>query len=135
MLSFVRTAVVVFSAVSAFAIGATGASSPANAHPGWVAIAADGKGSWGYALGEPNEDQARAFAMAGCAPTGIGCQIVGVAQAPCFAYVDTDSRGGEYKWAGYYGPTEEQAINEALNRCLESGGLPGTCQVVKSGCE
>lgn len=132
MLSFVRTAVVVLSAVSAFAIGATGASSPANAHPGWVAIAADGKGSWGYALGEPNEDQARAFAMAGCAPTGIGCEIRAVGQQPCYAYVE--SRAGGYWWAYDIGPTQEQVTYNALNICVQ-GAPQGTCHVVKSACE
>jgi hypothetical protein len=132
MLSFVRTAVVVLSAVSAFAIGATCASSPANAHPGWVAIAADSKGSWGYALGEPNEDQARAFAMAGCAPTGIGCEIKAVGQQSCFAYVE--SRAGGYWYADFIGPTEEEVTYNALNVCLQ-GAPQGTCHVVKSACE
>jgi hypothetical protein len=132
MLSFVRTAVVVLSGVSAFAIGATGASSPANAHPGWVAVAADGKGSWGYALGEPNENQARAFAMAGCAPTGIGCHIEQVAQTNCFAYVE--SRAGGYWYGVGVGPAQQEVEYGALNVCLQ-GAPEGTCRVVKSSCE
>ena len=87
MLSSVRTAVVALSTVSAFALGATGASSPAIAQEGWVAVAADGKGYWGYAFGQATEEQARATALQGCGRSD--CNIEGAARTRCFAYVES----------------------------------------------
>jgi len=132
MLSFIRTAVVVLSAVSAFAIGATGASSPANAQGGWVAVAADGKGSWGYGSDQQTQDQARALALQGCGGTGIGCNIEQVAQTNCFAYVE--SRAGGYWYGVSVGPTEGNVVAGALNFC-QLGAPQGTCKVVKASCE
>lgn len=131
MLSFVRNAAVVLSAVSAVAIGATGASSPANAQVNWVAIAADGKGSWGYASGQQNQNEARAIALQACARTGIGCNIEQEAQAHCFAYVE--SRAGGYWYGVSVGPTEGHVVASAQNYC-QLGAPQGTCRVVKASC-
>ncbi len=133
MLSATRTAVVVLSAVSAIAIGAIGASAPANAQGGWVAVAADGKGSWGYASNQQTQDQARALALQGCAGTGIGCNIEQVAQTNCFAYVESRADGG-YWYGDSVGPMEGNVVGGALNYC-QLAAPQGTCQVVKASCE
>ena len=130
MLSSVRTAVVVLSTVSAFALGATGASSPAIAQEDWVAVAADGKGYWGYAFGEATEEQARATALQGCGRSG--CNIEGAARARCFAYVE--SREGAGYWYGVgIGPTEDGVLATAQRGC-GLGAPQGTCRVVKASC-
>jgi hypothetical protein len=75
----VRTAVVV---VCGLFIGGLGASGmPVQAHAqGWVAVAADSKGRWGYAFGERTSARARAEALRGCGARG--CDIQETARAP-----------------------------------------------------
>jgi uncharacterized protein DUF4189 len=87
----VRTAVVV---VCGLFIGGLGASGmPVQAHAqGWVAVAADSKGRWGYAFGERTSARARAEALRGCGAPG--CDIQDTARARCLAYVE--SRAGGY---------------------------------------
>jgi len=87
----VRTAVVV---VCGLFIGGLGASGmPVQAHAqGWVAVAADSKGRWGYAFGERTSALARAEALRGCGARG--CDIQETARARCLAYVE--SRAGGY---------------------------------------
>jgi hypothetical protein len=131
MVSSIKTAVAVLSAVSAFAIGATGASSTVNAQ-GWVAIAADGKGSWGYATGKQTQDQARDLALQICGRTGIGCNIEQAAQAHCFAYVE--SRAGGYWYGVSVGPTVGNVVDSARTYC-QLGAPQGSCRVVKASCE
>jgi hypothetical protein len=74
----VRTAVVVVCGLLTGGLGAIGM--PAQAHAqGWVAVAADSKGRWGYAFGERTSAQARAEALRGCGARG--CDIQETARA------------------------------------------------------
>ena len=67
MSSVVRTAVVVVCGLFIGGLGAIGM--PAQAHAqGWVAVAADSKGRWGYAFGERTSARAR-----GRGPAGLRC--------------------------------------------------------------
>ena len=86
----VRTAVVV---VCGLFIGGLGASGmPVQAHAqGWVAVAADSRGRWGYAFGERTSALARAEALRGCGAPG--CDIQETVRARCLAYVE--SRAGD----------------------------------------
>lgn len=74
----VRTSVVVVCGLFIGGLGAIGM--PAQAHAqGWVAVAADSKGRWGYAFGERTSAQARAEALRGCGARG--CDIQETARA------------------------------------------------------
>ena len=129
MLSSVRTAVVVLSAMSAFALITVAASSRANAE-GWVAVAADGKGYWGYEFGKETEEQARAEALQGC---GRGdCNVEAAARTRCFAYVE--SRSGGYWYGVGIGPSEDGVLSTARRGC-GLGAPEGTCRVVKANCD
>src|ERR1700733_4333715 len=93
MSNSVRAAVVVVCGLFA-GLGAIGIPSPAGAQ-GWMAVAADSRGHWGYAFGERTSARARAEALRGC---GVrGCDIQETARARCLAYVE--SRAGGY-WYG-----------------------------------
>jgi hypothetical protein len=68
----VRTAVVVVCGLFIGGLGAIGM--PAQAHAqGWVAVAADSNGRWGYAFGERTSARAQAEALRGCGARG--CDI------------------------------------------------------------
>jgi hypothetical protein len=87
----VRTAVVVVCALFIGGLGVIGMPAQAPAQ-GWVAVAADSKGRWGYAFGERTSARAQAEALRGCGARG--CDIQETARARCLAYVE--SRAGGY---------------------------------------
>jgi hypothetical protein len=128
MLKPVRTAAVVLGGVLALGLGVTSAPPPAVAQ-GWVAVAADGKGRWGYAFGQRTQAQARGAALKGCG--GGECNIEGSAQARCFAYVE--SRAGGYWYGVGIGRRESAVLATARHGC-GLGAPAGTCKVVKAAC-
>jgi tetratricopeptide (TPR) repeat protein len=95
----------------------------------WAAIAADGNGRWGHAVGQPSQDVARNAALKGCG--GSGCKILDALQARCIAYAE--SREGGYWYFGFLGPNESAVQNNALNACNKAAPA-GSCKLLKSIC-
>ena len=124
----VRTAAVL---VCELFIGGLGAiEMPAQAHAqGWVAVAADSKGRWGYAFGKRTSAQAQVEALRGCGARG--CDIQDTARARCLAYVE--SRAGGYWYGVGLGRTQNAAVSTARSGC-GLGAPARTCQVVKVLC-
>ena len=112
-------------------IGGLGAiGMPAQAHAqGWVAVAADSKGRWGYAFGERTSARAQAEALRGCGARG--CDIQETARARCLAYVE--SRAGGYWYGVGLGRTQNAALSTARRGC-GLGAPARTCRVVKAIC-
>jgi len=96
---------------------------------GWVAVAADSKGRWGYAFGERTSARARAEALRGCGAPG--CDIQDTARARCLAYVE--SRAGGYWYGVGLGRTQHAALSTARRGC-GLGAPARTCRVVKALC-
>jgi hypothetical protein len=68
----------------------------AHADGGWVAIARDGSGYWGYANDYPDSRSAASAALRGCGHGG--CKLAFSERANCLAYAE--SRAGGY-WDAY----------------------------------
>ena len=96
----------------------------------WAAIAADGSGGWGYALGQPSQDAAEKAALEDC---GSGCKIIGARalKANCLAYAE--SRQGGYWYFGWLGPDESTVQSKVLNSC-NNAAPAGSCKLLKSLC-
>ena len=101
---------------------------PAKSGP-WAAIAADGSGGWGYAVGQPSRDEARNAALKDCG--GSGCKILDALKFRCIAYVE--SRQGGYWYFAWIGPNESNVQSKALNGC-DKAAPAGSCKLVKSIC-
>lgn len=95
----------------------------------WAAIAADGNGRWGYAVGQPSQDVAANAALTDCG--GSGCKILGALQARCLAYAE--SREGGYWYFGFLGFNESAVQNKSLNAC-NNAAPAGSCKLLKSIC-
>ncbi len=95
----------------------------------WAAIAADGNGGWGSAVGQPSQDEARNAALKDCG--GSACKILDALQSRCIAYVE--SRQGGYWYFDWIGPNESNVQNNALNACNKKAPA-GSCKLVKSIC-
>ena len=95
----------------------------------WAAIAADGNGGWGSAVGQPSQDEARNAALKDCG--GSACKILDALQSRCIAYVE--SRQGGYWYFDWIGPNESNVQNNALNACNKKAPA-GSCKIVKSIC-
>ena len=94
----------------------------------WAAIAADGKGRWGDAVGQPSQDEARNAALKDC---GSGCKVLDALEASCIAYAE--SRQGGYWYFDWLGPNESVVQNNVLNACNKKAPA-GSCKLVKSIC-
>jgi tetratricopeptide (TPR) repeat protein len=114
--------------------GGQGSQGSAKAQPPtsgpWAAIAADGKGLWGYSLSQPSQDAAANAALEDC---GDDCKIIGdrALEASCIAYVE--SRQGGYWYFGYLGANESAVQDNAMNACNKAAPA-GSCKLVKSLC-
>jgi tetratricopeptide (TPR) repeat protein len=95
----------------------------------WAAVAADGSGRWGSAVGQPSQDEARNAALKDCG--GSGCKVLDALQASCIAYAE--SREGGYWYFDWLGPNESAVQNNVLNACNKKAPL-GSCKLVKSNC-
>ena len=95
----------------------------------WGALAADGKGRWGYAIGYATEEFARAAAVKGCG--GGTCKAALAAQMRCYAYYESRTRGYWYGMA--LDGSLQRAISTARGFC-EKGAPAGTCKEMKAQC-
>jgi Domain of unknown function (DUF4189) len=97
--------------------------------PGWISVAANGRGYWGYGYNKRNADSAKWAAMNGC--NSNGCKTVFTARTKCFAYAE--SRQGGYWYGTGYGSNGNDAGNIARSGC--AGGAPqDTCKLVTLMC-
>jgi hypothetical protein len=105
-------------------------ATPAKPQAGlWGALAADGKGAWGYAVGYGTDTSAKSAALKGCG--NRQCKLAVAGQARCYAYFE--SKAGGY-WYGLALHTSlETAVSVARQGCTK-GAPAGSCQLVKSGC-
>jgi hypothetical protein len=94
----------------------------------WAAIAADGKGRWGYGTKFDSADGARKAALAGC---GSGCKVEISAQNRCIAYAE--SKAGGYWYGASIGRTQNAVTAAARNACA-AGAPKGSCKVVRVLC-
>jgi hypothetical protein len=102
---------------------------PSSSGP-WAAIAADGKGRWGYAVAQPSPDVARNAALQGC---GDGaCQILDALQARCIAYAESRANGG-YWYFGHFGSDARSVENNAMSACWKAAP-ENSCALVKAVC-
>ena len=96
---------------------------------GWGAVAANGKGFWGFAVAQASEAQARDAAVKGCGQPD--CKVAIAGQNRCIAYYE--SRQGGYWYGLALGGTEAFVRDVALRGC-SSGAPRGSCKRVKSLC-
>ena len=95
----------------------------------WGALAADGKGSWGFAVNQASESVARDAALRGCGNAQCAVKIAG--QVACYAYFESRTKG---YWYGYHLHTSgATAVQGARSEC-EKRAPAGTCKLVKSNC-
>ena len=98
----------------------------------YVAIAANGRGVWGYALGFGTRAMAEASAIAGCGAERATCKIVAQGETACFAYVD--ARQGSAYWFGVGLSANERGAIDVANKGCGGGAPAGTCKLVKAAC-
>ncbi|GEP05230.1 DUF4189 domain-containing protein [Methylobacterium oxalidis] len=115
-----RARLAVVAAVSILAMGGSGVFAQES---GWVAVATNGHGAFGYAYGKSSADAARETALSGCGAPG--CHIEVVQAARCFAYVK-----GDQTYGVGVGPSSDAAIGNATKFCSTGPG----CRTVKAGC-
>jgi len=108
--------------------GGPGASP--NARGPFGAVAADGKGSWGFAVSQASEAQARASAVKGC---GNGnCKVELSGRGKCAAYADSRANGGY--WYGLGMGATAAATSAAARQGCAKGAPRNTCKVHKTVC-
>lgn len=95
----------------------------------WAAIAVDGNGRWGYAVGQPSQNAASSGALQGCGDSA--CKILDAQLAQCIAYAE--SRQGGYWYFAQLGPDLMTVQGIALNACIKAAPV-GSCKLVKARC-
>jgi hypothetical protein len=108
---------------------ATTTSPPRPTVGAWAAVAADGKGHWGFAVGQQSEAEARTKAVQGCSQPA--CKVAMAGQGACIAYAD--SRAGGYWYGVSIVATKWYAESVAKDWCAK-GAPRGTCKVARSVC-
>lgn len=99
----------------------------------WGALAADGKGRWGVALHEQNEQKAKSVALRECGTRGVGgCRILVTGAVSCYAYFE--SKTGGY-WYGLALHSSRTTAEQIARQGCSKGAPAGTCKLVKAGCE
>ncbi len=96
----------------------------------WAAIAADGKGRWGYAVGQPSPDVAKNAALQGCGDSA--CTILDALKARCIAYAESRANGG-YWYFGHFGADTRTVENNAMRACWKAAPS-NSCALVKAAC-
>ncbi len=96
----------------------------------YSAVAADGKGHWGFAVGQDNEPQARTKAVSGCGNPGCKVELSG--QWKCAAYATSRANGGY--WYGLGLSRTSRGASAAAERGCAKGAPKGTCKVEKTVC-
>jgi hypothetical protein len=100
-----------------------GQASPAS-KSGWMAIATDNKGRWGWAWDAPSETGARTQAIGECGPA---CKVTNSAQNRCLAIAE----GPSSSWGTSIGPTLPYVTTHALQGCRKNAN---TCTIKHSVC-
>ena len=95
----------------------------------WGALAADGKGSWGFGVGFASEAAARDAAYKGCG--NRRCKVAVTGQARRYAYFE--SKAGGY-WYGLGLHTSLQTAIAVAQGGYTTGAPAGTCRQVKAPC-
>ncbi len=103
-------------------------ASTASAQGGtWVAVATDGAGLWGAAVGMATREAAEASAIGQC---GIYCRLKYTALANCVAYAFSDTGRAEGFGAA---PTQQAAQQQAWSEC--NANVPAnSCTVRTAQC-
>ena len=91
---------------------------------GWMAIATDDKGHWGWAWDAPSEVGARTKAVGECGP---GCKVTNSAHNRCLAIAE----GPSSAWGTSIGPTLPYVTTHALQACRKNAN---TCTIKHSVC-
>ena len=107
-----------------------GPSASPNARGPFGAVAADGKGSWGYAIAQSSEAQARASAIKGCG--NANCKVELAGRGICAAYADSRANGGY--WYGLGMGQNSRSTGEAARQGCAKGAPRNTCKVHKTVC-
>ena len=95
--------------------------------PTWVAVASDGAGLWGIAVGMATREAAEQSALGEC---GMYCKLKFTAQARCVAYAFSETGRAEGFGAG---ASREQAEQPAWAEC--NANVPAnSCQVKTARC-
>jgi hypothetical protein len=133
----VRTAAVLVCELFIGGLGAIGMSAQAHAQ-GWVAVAADSKGRWGYAFGKRTSAQAQVEALRGCGARG--CDIQDTARARCpygepCGWILVRRRPRSHTERGcLHGPERMRAGSAGSNVPSREGPLRVTDRDVSAGC-
>jgi hypothetical protein len=95
--------------------------------PTWVAVASDGAGLWGIAVGMATRQAAESTAVGEC---GMYCRVKFTAQARCVAYAFSETGRAEGFGAG---ATRQQVEQPALAEC--SANVPAnSCKLKTARC-
>jgi hypothetical protein len=97
----------------------------------WSALAADGKGRWGFAVNQPTERQAKRLAFQGCGAP-LKCRLAVAGPVGCYAYFE--SKAGGY-WYGLALHSSRATAEQVARQGCSKGAPAGTCKLVKSNCE
>ncbi len=108
----------------------SGAPADPSASGPYSAVAADGKGHWGYAVGQANEIQARDKAVKGCANPGCKVELSGLWR--CAAYATSRANGGY--WYGLGLSRTSTGARSAAERGCAKGAPKGTCKAEAAFC-
>jgi hypothetical protein len=107
----------------------TTAGPPAPEKGPWGALAADGKGAWGYAVKYASEAQARDAARKGCGNARCTVKVAG--PVGCYAYFESRTNG---YWYGLALHSTGATANQVARSGCEKGAPAGTCKLVKTNC-
>jgi uncharacterized protein DUF4189 len=95
--------------------------------PTWVAVASDGAGLWGIAVGMATREAAEASAVGEC---GVYCKLKFTAQARCVAYAYSETGRAEGFSAG---ASLQQVEQPAWAEC--NANVPAnSCQIKSARC-
>jgi hypothetical protein len=115
------------SVVAAALLSATLLSSASAQQQTWVAVASDGAGLWGAAVGMATREAAEASAIGQC---GVYCRLKFTAMANCVAYAFSDTGRAEGFGAA---PTQQPASQQAWAEC--NANVPAnSCTVRTAQC-
>ena len=95
--------------------------------PTWVAVASDGAGLWGIAVGMATRQAAEQSALGEC---GMYCRLKFTAQARCVAYAFSETGRAEGFGAG---DTRQQVEQQSWAEC--NANVPAnSCQIKSARC-
>jgi hypothetical protein len=110
---------------------AGGPSASPNAPGPFGAVAADGKGAWGYAVAQASEAQARTNAVKGCG--NANCKVELSGRGTCAAYAQSRANGGYWYGLGL-STNNYMGAREAAERGCAKGAPKTTCKIQKTYC-